>query len=728
MKERINRDQAAESPIFAASSTELPPAEAAAEAAPVSEAVVELDPVVEEVIPVVEVAADAVPSAEAEVIAAEQVFGPRPDAIGLLARPSKVRIVGPPIAALKSRDRLPAGPPTEAEAAREASSTPRPYSGYLPPVETGSSGAQEPEAESIGRPSHSYLPPASDTTGPSGAPQFGGEPEFSFTFESPDGTIPPEFLKYFTPDGEGESPTGPTTRSTTSTWHTFHTYEFAHTAPGTGPSEPGTGASPAGFGGAGRKITLELPGDFPDIGAGLLGLAGLGGGSRGSGKGSSNLDQPAPGPDSLIPVEPKLARQIENALNLDALPLDNPDLNVVENEFHGVTPVVSPAKVGAFVPDEVLFRETVEAHRDAGSTNPVTQKIIARETSPSAVSSADAANSVSKGTFGKGLQPSVQGGTTGSSAGTTSSFSNPSSSTSGSHGSSGSSNVFPFRRDGPPESNFQSGSFGNHAPASDSQSFFSQAGFTTTTQRPFTHTNAPSHGTFSHSGPSTNFHNSFSQTPSTHTQGSFSHTTPSPHSQSTFNHQTSSHQNTPHTNSFTTFSQTSPATSSSGSFGHRPTHTFHSTFTQSTTHHQPFAQSTFSQTPSHTAFTTARPATHFQSHQAPFTHNTNFAHAVPATNAQNFAQTIPSTSFQAFVPTQAPSTSQGTFSRPQATFIQINPPTTFRHTGSSATARPKAGSSAQVSSSATRLANFNDPNFDSYAFYSDLRNLYGTPK
>ncbi|KAF0309026.1 hypothetical protein FJT64_019773 [Amphibalanus amphitrite] len=349
LRETIEKNRATEAPVFSAPSGELPPAEAAAEAAPVVEEVVELGPVSEtiEVLPIVDAAAEVVSAAEAEVIVAEPVFGPRPDAIDLLAKAAKpaARLPGPAIAALKSRDRPTAGPPTEAQA-RDATSTPRPYSGYLPPADAN--GAQGPEAESVHRPSNGYLPPPpSDTTGPSAA---GGapftEPEFTFTFESPDGMIPPEFLKFFEPAEGAEAPTGGTSRSTTSTWQTFHTYEFQHTAPGTGLSEPGTGASSqSGFGSPGRKITIDLPGDFPDIGAGLLGLAGLGGGDRQPGKGSSNLDQPAPGPDSLIPLEPQLARQVENALNLDVLPLDNPDLNIVENEFHGVTPVVSPAKL-----------------------------------------------------------------------------------------------------------------------------------------------------------------------------------------------------------------------------------------------------------------------------------------------------------------------------------------------------------------------------------------------
>ncbi|KAF0290057.1 hypothetical protein FJT64_011714 [Amphibalanus amphitrite] len=401
LRETIEKNRATEAPVFAAPSGELPPAEAAAEAAPVVEEVVELGPVSEtiEVLPIVDAAAEVVPAAEAEVIVAEPVFGPRPDAIDLLAKAAKpaARLPGPAIAALKSRDRPTAGPPTEAQA-RDATSTPRPYSGYLPPADVN--GAQGPEAESVHRPANGYLPPPSDATGPSAA---GGapftEPEFTFTFESPDGMIPPEFLKFFEPAEGADAPTGGTSRSTTSTWQTFHTYEFQHTAPGTGPSEPGTGASSQpGFGSPGRKITIDLPGDFPDIGAGLLGLAGLGGGDRQPGKGSSNLDQPAPGPDSLIPLEPQLARQVENALNLDVLPLDNPDLNIVENEFHGVTPVVSPAKDSA--------------------------------------------------------------------------------------------NVFPFRRDGPFDSSFQGSSSGGQVPSSNSQSFFPQNSFTTTTQRPFTHTTA----------------------------------------------------------------------------------------------------------------------------------------------------------------------------------------------------------------------------------------------
>ena len=794
---------------FTAPSSGLPLVETAAKVVPAVEAVAEVVPVVE--------AAEVVPAAEAEVIAVNPAARTRPHDIALLAEvagPSAVRLSGPPAAALKSRDRPTAGPPTRAQAI-QATSVPRPYSGYLPPAEspTGSSpprphsgylppaeSTPDTSSKSVRKPSNSYLPPPPpEATGPSG--EGGTKRDFSFTFDSPDGLIPPELLKDFTSTSKG--PDGGTSHSTTSTWHTFQTYEFQHTAPGlggTGSSQPGTGTSQSGVSGPTREITLDLPGNFPNIGAGLLGLAGLGGpaGRQTTGGSAGNLDQPAPGPDSLNPADPQFVKQIENALALDALALDNPELNAVEKEFRGATPVVSPAKVGEFIPDAVLFREHVEpANLKPASANPASQKIIPGESRPGeghVVGATSPGNSgtSSTPTFGKGLRPSVQTGSRGSTGGgaepTSFSGASPSntslrphaSTTIGAQGSPGSSNVFPFRRDGPPDSSFRGTSFGGQTT---SRPFFGQSSFTTITPRPFTHTTPSTsrHGTFGQTRPPTGFHNSFSQTPSTDTRGTSSHTTPSVHSQGTFSQtrpatnfqhtptqggQTNSqqrpfHQSSPPVNTHSTFTQR-PVTSAPGTPSHRPTRTFQTTFTQSTTHHRPFAQtthgvnmqSTFSQTrpASHATFTpTIRPAIIFQSsftqapassHQRPLTQNTqsSFTQTRPATNTQaSFTHSRPNTNFQRTFGTTSPPTNQGTFRqvgpspRPQqATFIQINPPnshrgSTFRQTGNSATTRPRAGPQAPVTS-VSRLPNYNDPNFDSYAFYSDLRNLYGTPK
>ena len=817
LREAIGRHQEKMNPLFTTPNAKQPAVETGTEAASVVEPSAEVAPEAQVV--------GGSPEAQAEVIVVDPSAGSELGGVGLLAEvagPSAVRLSGPPIAALKSKDRPTAGPPTQAQArADKAKTTPRPYSGYLPPPEpTASSQSGEPEP--VGTPSKSYLPPPpAESADPSG--QGAGEPEFTFTFESADGLIPPELLKHFASGPEGpDAPTGGTSRSTTSTWRTFRTYEFQHTAPGlggSGSSQSGTDPSQSGFSGPTREITLQLPRDFPNIGAGLLGLATLGGPARGTG----NLDQPAPGPDSLIPVEPQFARQLEDALALDALALDNPELNVVEREFNGATPVVSPAKVGEFVPDGVLFRENVEpTNGEPASANPAHQeRIVAGPPKPAedpAVGVAHPGNSVSststtfgKGlrpsvgtrsidgvsssipTFGKGLRPSVGSGSLGATGGgiEPSSFSgaNPSSPslssrdhpTVGTHGSPDSGSVFPFRRDGPPDSNFGSGSFGTHGSTTTFRPFFGHNSFTTTTPRPFSHTTPSTigHGTFSHTRPSTNFHNSFNQAPSANTGGTFGHTTPPTHSQGTFsqtrpatnfhNPSTQRGQATSHQGHFqqsspqhTAFTQR-PVTSAPGTF--RPTHAVQNTFAQSTTHQRPFAQSahggnaqsTFSHARpvTHTTFTTtARPATHFQgsfthapttTHQRPFTHSTQsgFAQTRPATNSQtSFSHSRPNTNFQTqrtFTPTHSPTTSQGTFSRagpsvrPQATFIQINPQNnnrgnTFRHTGTSASSRPKAGPVAPVTVAAARVPNYNDPNFDSYAFYSDLRNLYGTPK